>query len=293
MKKIYFSAWVSLLVLCSNIAVAQNACPGPNPPVVKNLSYVINGQQICAVYVENMLPNAPVTLFGPNLTVIPTTSGTVATTDGTGFACHVYACNQVPVRVSTCNAQGCCTALVPAATILPVRLTKFTGRLLGDNTVSLDWTSVAELNSNNYVIERSVDGKNFTAVGSLKAAGNSARAVNYQFTDKLPANGAYFYRLNQVDIDDKSEYSKVVYINNGKTSGTVTSVFPNPFQSDIQLVGITTGELNSKNVRVYNIAGQQVNYRISGANAIAIDNTQPKGVYILKVKGQTYKLIKQ
>lgn len=293
MKKIYFSAWIFMFLLSSTALIAQNACPGPNPPVVRNISYIINGQQVCAVYVENMMPNAAVTLFGPNLTIIPTTTGTVAITDGSGFACHVYPCNQVPVRVSTCNAQGCCTALVPASTILPVRLTKFTGRISTENVVTLDWTSVTELNSNHYVIERSTDGRNFTAVGTIKASGNSARAVNYQFTDKLPAGGAYFYRLNQVDIDEKSEYSRVVYVNNGKSSGVVTSVFPNPFQNDIQLVGINTGDLNSKNVRVFNVAGQQINYRISGANSIAIDNTYPKGLYILKVKDQTYKLIKQ
>lgn len=293
MKKIYSSAWLAMLLLIVHVSRGQNACPGPNPPVVRNLTYFVNGQQVCAVYVEHMLPNAPVTLFGPNLTVIPTTSGQVAVTDGTGFACHVFPCHQVPVRVSTCNAKGCCTALVPAATIVPVRLTRFTAKLSPEQEVTLDWTSVTELNSNTYVVERSSDGRNFIAVGIVKAAGNSAHAINYQFRDKPAGAGAYFYRLNQVDVDGKSEFSKVVYINSGKSTGVVSSVFPNPFQSDIQLVGINTGDLNSKNVRVFNVAGQQVNYRISGANAIAIDHSYPKGVYILKVKDQTFKIIKQ
>lgn len=294
MKKIYLtSGLVFIALLFTQKNFAQAACPGPTPPVVRNYTYVINGQQVCAVYVENMMHNSPVTLFGPGLSVIPTVSGTPVTTDATGFACYIFPCNQTPVRVTTCNVQGCCSALVPAASILPVRLTKFTARLLNDNTVSLDWTTVAELNSNKYVVERSVDGKNFTAVGELAAAGNSASSLSYKFSDKLPAPSGYFYRLNQVDIDGKNEYSKVVYVNSGKSKGTVTSVFPNPFQSDVQLVGITPADLNSKNVRVFNIAGQQVRYRISGANAIAIDDNNPKGIYILKVNEQTFKLVKQ
>ncbi len=293
MKKIYLLSWVMTFLLFSLSANSQIACPGPNPPVIRHISYFVNGQQICAIYVENMLPNAPVTLFGPGLTLIPTSSGTVVVTDASGFACYIYDCNKTPVRISSCGVPGCCTSLVPAATILPVRLTRFNSRLLNDNSVSLDWTSVAELNSNKYVVERSSDGRNFEAVAILNSAGNSARAINYQFTDKLSVPGAYFYRLNQVDIDGKSEYSKVVYVNSGKSSGRVTSVFPNPFRQDIQIVGITAGDLNSKNVRLYNTAGQQVGYRVSGANAIAIVDNNPKGFYILKVKDQIYKLIKQ
>jgi hypothetical protein len=51
--------------------------------------------------------------------------------------------------------------------------------------------------------------------------------------------------------------------------------------------------LNSKNVRVFTTTGQEVNYRISGANAIAIDDAYPKGIYILKVKDQSFKLVKE
>lgn len=293
MKKIYLLSGVMTLLLFSLSANSQIVCPGPNPPVVRHISYFVNGHEICAIYVENMLPNAPVTLFGPGLTLIPSASGTVVVTDASGFACYIYDCSKTPVRISSCDIPGCCSSPVPVRTILPVRLTKFNSRLLNDNSVSLDWTSVTELNSNKYVVERSSDGRNFEAVGTLNSAGNSARAINYQFTDKLSVPGGYFYRLNQVDIDGKSEYSKVVYVNSGKNSGRITSVFPNPFRQDIQIVGITAGDLNSKNVRLYNTAGQQVGYRVSGANAIAIDDINPKGIYILKVKDQMFKLIKQ
>lgn len=293
MKKIYLLSWAMTLMLFSTTTNAQSFCPGPNPPVIRHISYFVNGHQICAVYVENMLPNAPLTLFGTGLTIIPSASGLVVVTDATGFACFIYDCTKTPLRISSCDIPGCCTSLVPSASFLPVRLTKFNSRLLNDNSVSLDWTSVTELNSNKYIVERSSDGRNFVEVGSLNSAGNSVRAISYQFTDKLSVPGAYFYRLNQVDIDGKSEYSKVVYVNNGKNSGRITSVFPNPFRQDIQIVGITAADLNSNNVRLYNTAGQQVAYRVSGANAISLDDNNPKGIYILKVKEQTYKLVKQ
>lgn len=293
MKKIYFSSCVLLLCLFVKPLQAQFICSTTNPPVVRNYTYVVNGQQVCAVYVENMLPNSPVTLFGPNLTPISSASGASVHTDVTGFACFIYPCNQTPVRVTTCNANGCCYALVPAAASLPVRLTGFTGRIVNENSIRLDWTTAAELNSNKYIIEKSTDGKNFYAIGEIGAAGNSARQLSYQFTDKVAGSSNVFYRLKQVDIDEKFEYSKVVYVNVGKGNTTVTSVFPNPFKNEIQLVGISAAELNQKNVRLFNATGQQVSFRISGANAITINDQAKAGIYILKVNDQTFKLIKQ
>ncbi len=293
MKKIYFSSWVLLLCLFFQPLRAQFACSTTNPPVVRNFSYFVNGQQVCVVYVENMLPNTLVTLFGPNLVPISSASGANVNTDATGFAAFVYPCNQTPVRVSTCRSQGCCTALVPAAASLPVRLTGFTGRIVNENSIRLDWTTAAELNSNKYIIEKSTDGRNFYAIGEIGAAGNSARQLSYQFTDKVAGSSNVFYRLKQVDIDAKFEYSKVVYVNVGKGNTKVTSVFPNPFKNEIQLVGISAAELNQKNVRLFNATGQQVSFRISGANAITINDQAKAGIYILKVNDQTFKLIKQ
>lgn len=292
MKKLYFLSVVTALLFTNLNSQAQSACPGPNPPIVRNFTYVINGQQVCAVYVENMIPNSPVTLFGPGLTVIPTASGVTSVTDATGFACHIFACNQIPVRVSTCNVQGCCSAPVPAAAFLPVRLTSFSGRIVTDNTVNITWTSVLELNSEKYVVERSTDGRNFLPVGTIAAAGHSINTVQYQFKDQLPTTGAYFYRLNQVDIDGKSEYSKVVYVNNGKGINNVVKIFPNPFQNEIQLIGITAADLNKQDVKLYTIGGKQVPFRITGSNALSIDESSPKGIYLLKVKEKTFKLIK-
>lgn len=293
MKKVYLLAGLLLFSLFTiETARAQSACPGPNPPIVRNLTYVFNGQQVCAVYVENMIPNSPVTLFGPGLVPIPSASGTAVVTDATGFACYVYACNQTPVRVTSCNVQGCCTALVPAAASLPVRLIRFTGQLTNSQRVSLNWASAAELNSNTYIVERSSDGRNFQQVSTVSAAGNSAHTLNYQFTDNLPTAGAWFYRLRQVDLDGKFEFSKVIYVNSGKSSGAVTSIFPNPFNSEIQLVGITAADLNPRLVKLYTAAGQEVAWKIAGANAITVSSDAPKGIYLLRVKDQVFKLVK-
>jgi len=299
MKKFYLL--IMALVCYVATSTAQSVCPTAFPPTVIHLSiFNANNTEVCTVIVKNMWPNALVILQGPGAAIIPSASGTPVYTDGTGYATFVYDCSQSPQLVTTCVPAGCCTGLVPAKTILPVKLTAFTGRLETESSVRLDFTSALELNSYQYIVERSADGKTFTNVGTVKAAGNSGYEVKYNFIDQVPGAGAYFYRLKMIDIDGSSEYSKVVYVNSKKGAGIVTKLFPNPFNSEVQLIGATSADLNTPgNIRVFNMSGQQIGFRVVGANAIAIDPSAAKGMYFLKFRNSTntseqiFKLVKQ
>ncbi len=288
MKKIYT---LLFFLAATSFCYSQQNCVGV--PVVRNISYFVNGQQICAVYVDNMLPNSPVILFGPNLSIIPTVSGLPVTTDASGYACYVYPCGSAPQRVSTCNFNGCCTALVPSAAPLPIRLDGVSAKLR-NNEVLLEWTSVFEINADKYIVERSTDGRNYTPIGEVAAAGSSYKALQYNYNDKTAEKGnAYFYRLKLQDQDGTFEYSKVAYVNNKSGSGIAIKVFPNPFVKDIQVVGLTQSQMNIANIRIFDMMGNPVKYSFTGANEISIDANAPRGMYILKVQDQTFRIIKQ
>jgi hypothetical protein len=306
MKKFYlFSMILVASIAAANAQVSTGQCPGGSPIIVKNIQYVTaGGTTYCVVLIDNTWPNAQITLIGYNTVTstevldIPTTATPTPTSvstdnDSTGafqYDCNTYTATKISV---TLYGYGTCITTIPAASSLPIKLTSFTGRLQTESTVRLDFTSVIELNSYQYVVERSADGKTFTSVGSIKSSGNSAQEIKYDYLDQLPAAGAYFYRLKLVDIDGSAEYSKTVYVNSKKGAGIITKIFPNPFTSEVQLIGATSTDLNTQgNIKVFNMSGQQVNYRIVGANAIAIDESAPKGLYILKFKDQTYKLVK-
>ena len=292
MKKFYYllvGLVVMSLILPQKSYSQNNVCPTPNPPLITHIRYNLT---LCAVYVDRMWPNAPVTLFDVNLQPIA-----IVQTDATGYACIIYPCDKTPFRVTSCVNNppfvGCCSGLVPAAAALPVKLSAFNVRLNSDKSIGLSWRSEFEANSDKYVIERSSDGYSFSEVGNVTAAGSSSKALNYAFTDKSFTSGAAYYRLRQVDLDGKTEYSKVVYINNKNAVGIITKIFPNPFTSDIQLIGLPSSELTRLNVQVFNAMGQRVDFKITGANAIALTDNAPRGLYILKVKDQQFKLIKQ
>jgi len=70
--------------------------------------------------------------------------------------------------------------------------------------VQVKWTIVDEINVSNYIVERSVDGKIFSQIGSVVSDGKS----EYQFTDVKPFNGLNYYRIVSVDIDGKRGYNQ-------------------------------------------------------------------------------------
>ena len=89
---------------------------------------------------------------------------------------------------------------------LPVQFTGFTARRQ-QQTVVLNWTTAREQNSRSFTVERSADGTRYDSIGYVPAANASS---GYSFTDKEPLAGTGFYRVKQVDRDEKFLYSAVI-----------------------------------------------------------------------------------
>jgi hypothetical protein len=287
MKKIYSVSLILLAIWASS--VQAQLCPGTASarPIID----AVNG--LCYVKVIGAPPGATVALFVGNTPI----NQPALQADANGNATILYNCNTTPTSVEASgflngNPIVCQIPLAPEAN-LPIKIKSFTAQAQSDNSVLLRWVSVFEANSSKFVIQKSLDGRSFSDVGEVKAAGNSASTLNYTFNDRQLLNGGAYYRLKLMDLDGTVDYTKIVYINNGDVMFTNLSVFPNPFRSEVQLKGVTTADVNRKNIKVYNTMGSEVNYRVVGGNSIIIDPSVPKGVYILRVKGQAYKLFKE
>lgn len=286
MKKFYLliMAFVCLTVT----SMAQ--CPKPTPSQAVKAKDPNGGG--CFILITNAFENSAMIFLNSNLDTIPSNG---VTTDANGSKVFPFNCSTQISYIVTSNGSGSyCSAPVNDISqgSLPIKLTSFNGRLQSENTVVLDWSSSLELESSSYEVERSVDGKTYAKVGTLKAAGNSLSTLKYNYIDKLPTAGAYFYRLKQIDFTGFVEYSKVIYVNGKVGAGLITKVFPNPFTSEVQLIGATSSDLAPGNVKVFTLSGQLVKHRIVGANAISIDENAPKGIYILQVKEQRLRLVK-
>ena len=81
---------------------------------------------------------------------------------------------------------------------LPVTLAAFNARAEGTVAV-LHWTTTEETNSDRFEIERSENGKIWSAIGSVKSRGESKVTIDYDFTDQKPLRRENLYRLKMID----------------------------------------------------------------------------------------------
>lgn len=116
---------------------------------------------------------------------------------------------------------------------LPVTLLEFTARADNKNVVTR-WHTAQEVNLKHYLVEHSIDGLYFTTLGTVIANNNNSSTNSYDFTHSNPVAGANYYRLKQVDTDDKFTYSPVVKINfaGGKSQPIA---YPNPVKNNLTL----------------------------------------------------------
>jgi len=191
----------------------------------------------------------------------------------------------------------------PQQTTLPVSLGSFSVAKQGTNAM-LSWTTVTEINTDHFEIERSFDGISFSKVGSKAAAGNSTDQLNYQFADPIGSLSAsvIYYRIRTVDQDGKVSYSNIVAL---RVGGTVKgfNVYPNPFVGDLR-IELDAAKAGAVTVRISNAAGQMVYNRSSmvqkGNNVLVIASelsALQRGTYFIELISedgkQSQKLIKR
>ncbi|QJX46608.1 T9SS type A sorting domain-containing protein [Hymenobacter taeanensis] len=183
---------------------------------------------------------------------------------------------------------------------LPVRLVSFTAKAAGQDA-QLAWRTAQELRNDQFVVERSFDGKSFSSVGQVKGQGTTTLATTYQFTDEQVAPKAagqtVYYRLRQVDSDGTTSFSTVKAVAFTKTEAAI-NVVPNPAsnQAHLDLSALREGPYQ---VTVLDVMGRLVHQAAAKGGLVheLPVGQWPAGVYLIQVKGQagtkTTRLIKE
>ncbi|NII24261.1 T9SS type A sorting domain-containing protein [Pseudoflavitalea sp. X16] len=183
--------------------------------------------------------------------------------------------------------------------LLPVALENYTV-ILRDGKVHVRWTTSSESNNARFNIERSADGKQFIDIATIPAVGNASGKA-YEWIDERPLANLSYYRLTQTDLNDHTEKFQIRKILNRSVSDRAIIVAPNPFTTELtayinvpqtQLVTINVADISGRVLKT--VSGKYA----EGAAEITVSTTElPKGIYFLKVKGesftQTQKVIKQ
>ena len=178
-----------------------------------------------------------------------------------------------PDGQSFSSAAGILTISAP----LPINLLSFSATKK-ENTSLLNWRTVQEINNKGFEIERSTNGdlfnNNFNVQGFVNGTNSNTESV-YSFIDTKPIMGKNYYRLKQIDNDNRFSFSDIKMVD---FSNTKTVVFPNPFTGKIKLLFVADNTI----FRIINVEGQTV-LRGNVTNG-EIDGTQlAKGLYTLQL----------
>jgi hypothetical protein len=137
---------------------------------------------------------------------------------------------------------------------LPVELTSFTAKSNG-NSVSLAWTTASEKNASHFNITRSIDSRNFSVIGKVKAAGNTNEKQNYRFTDFAPLKGTNYYQLQQIDFDGTENPSDIV---SAKITLNNSDLIVKQVNDRTATLNIVVTKASNGTIHVTNALGQKI-----------------------------------
>jgi PQQ-dependent dehydrogenase (s-GDH family) len=177
---------------------------------------------------------------------------------------------------------------------LPLNLLTFKGAWQ-DNSALLNWETSNEVNTSHFIIERSTDARNFTAIGNTAAAGNST-GQKYSYPDKdagMMNASVLYYRLKMYDLNGSFSYSNIVSINIDPSA--LVNVYPNPVHSVI-MAKVSLKKADNLNIQVTDMRGQSVymatKYLGAGTSELQIDTRKwTSQVYSIKITDSNNKVL--
>lgn len=209
------------------------------------------------------------------------------------YCFFVLATDRVGNREILRPAEIKCTYIGPP---LPVTWLYFKGKTVSKDNV-LDWATANEQNSKRFDVERSLNGTNFNRIGTVNATGNSSQTNTYQYTDQRidRLNSEYmFYRLKQIDIDGKFNYSNIVRLRYNEKNTANTIVYPNPTPGSITIL-VGSNALVGTITALYDINGRLLeNIKIGNSSQQVDLGKYVNGVYFIRLSNkEVLRIIKQ
>jgi hypothetical protein len=164
--------------------------------------------------------------------------------------------------------------LVPV--VLPLRLLSFNAAKNENGTAKIWWNVNGDDDVKTYVVEKSLNAKDFKAFGNIVANGKNT----YEINDEAELKYITYYRVKFLSKNGSFTYSNVVAVTPRKSIGL--EVFPNPATNN--LIVSYKSVAKEANVSITNLQGKNVNSTPIklGTTQTSIDiSSLNKGTYIV------------
>ena len=222
----------------------------------------------------------------------PTANYTATTLNGNaGCNNSIVPCTTFAGTSPEANNSGI-IQLIP----LGVLFSSFTAESF-DRSALLKWTTVSEINSAYFSIERSENGIDFVSIGELYAAGESQSELDYEYVDEnaFVNSDHYYYRIKEVDVDGKFTLTDLKYVQVNQHASDMVLVFPNPFKDILNVYIPESLPSQQRKVVLKDDLGRDIRTYImeSSTNSLNLSELS-KGIYflILIVDGEPFQTVK-
>lgn len=171
-------------------------------------------------------------------------------------------------------------------------------------TVLISWNTINGFNDiNNFIVQRSSNGNNWTNIATTIATGTNSRSINYKIIDNAPSTGNNYYRIMLIYKNGTTIFSTIKTILFGANRGRLIThnpannlttalnpaidftITPNPangfttisFPRGYNALALNKlSVLNTSGVSIKEIVTQEQNYKLNTSSF-------SKGIYFIKV----------
>ena len=185
--------------------------------------------------------------------------------------------------------------------VLPVNLMSFQGNINASNKVQLQWKVGNNEMINQFEVERSYDGKEFSTAALVFTSENKG-VEDYLFYETIPVFEKVMYRLRMTSKTNEISYSKILTFQNKITTTNHLKIIGNPVNDQLTL-NYTTGSDKMIDIRIYDMTGRVIMSNkmnsFKGDNMISFPlvSNMKKSMYTIEVINgtdiQAKKFIKQ
>lgn len=178
----------------------------------------------------------------------------------------------------------------PVVITLPVTYDFFTAERSGA-TIGLQWQTSHETANHYFEVQRSGNASDWSDIGRVDAGNNSVNL--YHFTDNQPLDGVNYYRLKQVDMDNRFSYSAIRKMDEGIMKGHA-QIYPNPVSGNSCTLDYNQSLSSILQYQLVDVNGRMVLHGyIEKRQQNFLLTSLPKGSYrLLLSDGQVISLIK-
>ncbi len=188
-----------------------------------------------------------------------------------------------------------------AKSTLPIHLISFQGNMNKSNKVTLNWTVADNEIANNFEVERSFNGRDFTTV-ALVFASEKMGTENYMYYETTSGTDKVMYRLKMTDKNHEADYSRILIFQLKSAITNNIKIIGNPVNDKLTF-SYTASATQVVDVKVYDMTGRMVLKSkvnsLEGSNVISLplNSTFKAGMYVVEVNNgtelQSSKFVKQ